>query len=287
MNEQVPGEAPSERSSERADAVSARVEARERSLLGMSGTLLQGAGGVAALALGVLYGLGALLTMADLHAEGVPVRDMIRLIPLPELLSRGIGTIVTLILLVLGIAAFTASWETAARAKAGSRRERASYAVAGALVLVALSLAIFVVPIIVGIGIFVAVFVLLIVATQIKQTSSWDIAAGLAVVILAVAANAYFAPPARPQARIGVKDDAPLRGTFLASSGDYWYIKGGGATVMAVPGDSVESVAIARAPDRELQGSFHEVSGLRWWLAAIVGFGAFFMGFWILWYTSE
>jgi hypothetical protein len=244
--------------------------------------MLQGAGGIAALALGLLYALGALLTMADLNAEGVPVRDTIRLIPLPELLSRGIGTVITLILLFLGLAAFAAAWESGSRSAVGSSGETAGYVAAILLVLVGLVLAIFVVPVIVGIGILVAVLVLRIVAGRVGSGSVLDTVTALAVVILAVGANAYFAPPARPEARIALDKDRTLRGTLIASSGDYWYIKGDGGTVRSIPSDSVESVTIARTPDRDLQRSFQEVTGLSWWLAAIAGFGTLVIGFAIL-----
>jgi hypothetical protein len=62
---------------------------------GASLALVQGSAGIAAIILGLLYALGAMLTMADLHGEGLSVRDTIRLIPLPELLARGIGTALT------------------------------------------------------------------------------------------------------------------------------------------------------------------------------------------------
>src|SRR2546430_13066489 len=73
-----------------------------------SRVLLTSASGAAVLGLGVLYASGALLEATRLHGAHVQVRDTLPLIPLPSLLSLGIGV-------VIGALAWTVAFGAAVR----------------------------------------------------------------------------------------------------------------------------------------------------------------------------
>jgi hypothetical protein len=58
-------------------------------------SLLSGAGAVAALGIGFLYIIGAVLIAGELRPTGIPLRDALPIIPLPQMLGRGMSVLLS------------------------------------------------------------------------------------------------------------------------------------------------------------------------------------------------
>jgi hypothetical protein len=147
--------------------------------------------------------------------------------------------------------------------------------------------AIFVVPVIVGAGIFVGILTLLTIGVYTEAGSSRDTIVALGVIVLALAGNAYFAAPRRPMAHIQMENHQRLAGPLVTSTSDSWYLAVPKRMVTAVPQESVATATIAPGPRRMTQHSFQEISGFPRWLAGLVGFGVFGLGFTLVFIAAD
>ena len=89
----------------------------------------QGLTGIAAVLLGLTYAIGASLRAGELREAGVDVRDGLAVIPIEQLLTRGIdalldpgNVIVLLTLVLLGVFAAATGWAAEQRV-AGERKQ--------------------------------------------------------------------------------------------------------------------------------------------------------------------
>jgi hypothetical protein len=75
--------------------------------------ILSGAAALSALVVGILYTLGAVLVAGSLRDTGIPVRDALPLVPLPQLLGRGMSVLLSslgIALMLLVSAVYLYAW---------------------------------------------------------------------------------------------------------------------------------------------------------------------------------
>lgn len=66
------------------------------------GRLVSAAAGVAAVVVAFLYTVGAVLVAGQLRTTGIPTRDVLPLVPLPQLLARGMSTLLASLAALVG-----------------------------------------------------------------------------------------------------------------------------------------------------------------------------------------
>ena len=153
---------------------------------------------VAALLLGLLYALGALLTMADLSGAGLATQDTLPLIPITDLLARGIGVAVA-------AAAVLAGFSLLALCNVRSEEERKPkmkilwWGATISLICGSLTLAIYVAPVVVGLGFIAATPMWFLGTGRFKLSSRQQAAAAFIIVLVGFAVNAVVAPGRSPR----------------------------------------------------------------------------------------
>ncbi|HEX8741817.1 MAG TPA: hypothetical protein VF712_01670 [Thermoleophilaceae bacterium] len=233
-------------------------------------TILTALPGVAAVFLGALYAIGALLTMADLRGAGLRVRDTMPLIPIEDLLARGIGTAIFLSGL-LAIAAL----ELAARA-ALERDDADPLGLMLWLTLLVIGCgaavtAIVTVPWILAASICAAIVVFFGAQWLIGSWTPWLAAL---VIVTGLAIDNLAAPAPLPRAALAIENAPPMSGGLIAVNEGAWYLAGDGS--VEVVGDGrVESASVASEERGSPADSPVEISKLFW--IAVVAIAGFFV----------
>jgi hypothetical protein len=205
--------------------------------------------------------------MADLHGAGLRIRDTLQLVPLPELLSRGIGTAATAAVAIASLAGFAWGYSELQAAPRDSKREVALAALLDLAVVTAIALAVLVVPVIVGAAIVVGTVVIVGLSYSGFTTVRQDIVIALMPVVIGLALHAYLEPSPLPKVSVST-GSVSLQGDLVTASDSRWYIASG-TDVTAVPEDKVDSAVIVSQRQPRLHKSVASAFHIAWWLALL------------------
>jgi hypothetical protein len=232
--------------------------------------------GLAALLLGLLYALGALLEMADLRGAGLRVGDSLPLLPVTDLLSRGIGVAVGAGVALLGLAGFALSYRRYYDAPAESTIEMVWWFAGMWLVAVALTLAIYFLPLVLGVGILLGVAVCMVLDMRSSNPGGKELACAFAVVVLAFAVHAVVAPRPLPGTNVRLKTGGTVSGSLITSANNRWALEAPRGRIRVIADDEVRAVQITSRMPARLHRALRNVLGLAWWipLPLVVGLAA-------------
>lgn len=234
------------------------------------------------LLLGSIYALGALLTMADLRGEGATIRDALQLVPLEQLLARGIGTALGVLAALAGMAAFAglwSAWQTAgdtvrppgADTAADPPRAFVLYGLALIVISAGIFLAGAVVPALIGVGILVGASVFGLLASGTWTTHRQDIAIGLVFVLVGLAAHAYFAPHPLAKVRLDVERGPDVTGALISIADGRWHLITARGQIVVVPDESVTEAGVTAGSPHWLHSPLSSIVDLPLPLIAIFG----------------
>ncbi len=207
-----------------------------------------------ALSVGILYTVGAVLTTGQLRRANLVVRDTLPLVPLPQLLGRGMSVflkpfagvlaiaLVFVAVVVLGsriervLEQHTTGWSAGRRAAT-----RGGVVLVGVLALVLLS------PPAVAIGIAVCALVLLLwVRSMVSLRESLLLFAGLASLMLL--GLAFYQPEPLATVTIRTSERGVIRGDLITSSAGTWYLGQARRNFVAVQPDEITSIEVDSGP---------------------------------------
>jgi len=202
---------------------------------------------------GILYTVGAVLTTGQLRKANLVVRDTLPLVPLPQLLGRGMSVFLKPFAGVLGIALvfvavvvlggeieralerLTTGWGTGRR-----RAVRGAVVLAGVAVLVLLS------PPSVAIGIAACSLVLVLwVRNMLPLRTTLLLFAAVTVVMLL--ALAFYRP--EPLAKVKIETSrGTVRGDLITSTAGTWYVGRHDRTFVAIASGDVNRLEVCSGP---------------------------------------
>lgn len=204
-------------------------------------------------AVGALYTVGAVLTTAQLRTADLAVRDTLPLVPLPQLLGRGMSVFlksfagIVVIAVVFAAALFFSEQveqellAATRRRWPGARRRVKLTLVAG----VAAILALLSEPAI-AVGVAGCSFVLLLwVFGSVRLRRALLVWAGLVAVVLLVVA--FYRPEPLPTAEL-LTGRGCVEGDLITVAADTWYVGRRDRRFVAVSGADVRSAGVFSAP---------------------------------------
>lgn len=229
--------------------------------------------GVAALLLGLLYTLGALLTMADLSGAGLATQDTLPLIPITDLLARGVGVAVAAAAVLAGFS-LLAVCNVRFDAESDSKMKLLWWGGAIFLIFGSLALAIYVAPVVVGLGLIAATPMWFLGKGKLskgrfKLSSRQQAAAAFIIVVVGFAVNAVVAPRPFPTARIRVTGGYVEAGSLVTSANGRWALAQGKHEIDVIPDAEAVSVLIQSRRARGLHRDLPRFMGVAWWVFAI------------------
>ncbi len=225
--------------------------------------------GVAAFGLAVLYTLGAVLLSGELRGADLRISDALPLIPLEQVLARGIGTAVVVglatplfVLVFLAVEGLSRRARAQPRASAVEADESSNVWLVGRLVGYPISLASPLLLPLVSIAVVVCgVLALLLVESLWEATISARslFAAGAATVAFSLLASGFFNPPPLADVSIEREHGTAAGGKLVAATGDSWYVAAGKGRIRAIPADQVRVATIRPVEDYERDESLLEL----------------------------
>jgi hypothetical protein len=232
--------------------------------------VLMGLPGIVALFLGGLYALGAMLTMADLRGAGLRVRDALPMIPLEELLSRGIGIAVAAGVALLALMAFAACWQGFYSAESGSRPQALWWVAGNVLLYCSLALALYALPVVLGAALVLAYLALFVFNTWLPTNPRLDLAVAYVVVLAGFALHAFVAPRPLPVASLKLEGGTAVSGPLVSMSGGRWRVEHDRGGIEVVSDDQVVSARITSTAGGSLHQDIRHLIAVPWWVPAIV-----------------
>jgi hypothetical protein len=244
--------------------------------------------GLAALLLGLLYGVGALIKTAQLRQADVSVLDALPLVPLEQVLGLGIGTVTTSLLLLVAWALLVGTYLFITRQRPVSKiiigrrlRQRRPtergkhedrlffWSHVFVLIVFFLATTIFYFALIGG-G-----YVLSVVLGRKSDANALSrrsvvlaLATYFAVVLSALTANAYLYPSPLPTVELKMRNGGDsVRGNLIVVTGSSWYVTGERETFRSIPTNRVNS-SLIRSGERQHARTSGAV--LREWAQAAV-----------------
>jgi hypothetical protein len=231
--------------------------------------------GVAAVGLTLLYAVGAMLWVAELQGVPVSVVDAMPLVPLEQILSRGIGTVilVTVILPIFGMMIIAApliearvearldeldrSPEPEKAQRDYRRKLRRNRLIMNLVLLVA----VLNVPPVWAAGTLLFVGAVRWLMPRVEAPSLRALFAALLVSGLVVAlVDAFVDPRPRPTARLMLVGTAAIEGPLVVATDATWYVAPDEERIDAVPVRQIRAVRLSTPPrDRD---SLLELVGL-------------------------
>lgn len=215
---------------------------------------------VAGTAVGLLYVIGAIAKIEEVHGRGLDARDVLTLIPIQQLLARGVGVSLQAALLGAMALVLFGVIETgilernrqSAWVKARSSR--------GLVVLVCVALLNLVVVVL-----FLAFVPLVLLAVSVpggallayvnRRSRPGGRRAILALLMITTIAVvlivSYFGAPLLATAIVTMKNGTEVRGKFIAESDGNWYLSPRRQTLVAIRGDDVTKATICARPRRQ------------------------------------
>lgn len=235
----------------------------------------QGLAGLAALLLGSLYGVGALLTIADLRGSNVEIREALTLVPLEDLLARGILTVVYAGFVLLGMAAFAVGMTRLRSIDDGSTEAHLLSLWLWGIIIGGAAAGLVALPLLVGAGIVTGIAFMLARLAATRPTTRIVLALAMAPVLLGLALHAYYAPQPLAKVVLHRHDGSTVEGE-LVTVDDRWHLYQG-ATILTVESDEVAWARTAAAEPSQLEQSIGKHLGVPPWmvlaLAAVVWVG--------------
>jgi hypothetical protein len=230
--------------------------------------LLTALPGLAALLLGGLYALGALLTMADLRGQAINVHDALPLIPIEELLSRGIGTAVYAGVALGALVMFDQLMHRYQQLEDNSSAQRVVWVAAFGMMLLALGLAFFALPVVPALSIIVAFLVLVLAEFFLPVTMRQSVALAFAPIVIGLVLHFLVAPTPLARATVKPEDSEGVSGVLVTQSDGMWYLETKDGEITAVPNDRLDSAEITTAARPELHEDLVTTFSIPWWVAA-------------------
>ena len=214
---------------------------------------------VAALGIALLYAVGAIIKSGQLRGAGLNVRDTLPLVPLPQLLALGIGTLVTSILFFAS-AAFIV-WLYLKKFRDWGFHEvhtppprwwvwvssRRYPVVIYKLVLLYIAISYFWSYSFFTAAAWTAGIYLSVYAVQTYRGQRYVakvLVTYYVVLVLADTGQAYFQPAPLPQARVTLWSGATVSGALITTDGGTWYIKTSARHFESLPASDVKDVTV-------------------------------------------
>jgi hypothetical protein len=202
---------------------------------------------VAAIVLAILYVVGAIAKIDELRGAGLDPRDVLTLIPIQQLLARGVGvSLQALLFAALAVVSFVVV--ELPKKPAVSLTNRVARVIAVVLLLgmlVFLLVFLPVVPVVLAVSVGIAAGV---ASRRGKVRPRVFMATLFAAALMALLVVNYFRPPLLATAVIHTNRGGTIRGGFVAEADGIWYVSEKKHLLTAIRGDLVASTVICDRP---------------------------------------
>jgi hypothetical protein len=222
---------------------------------------------VAAIGVAIPYGVGAVLWAAQVNGGGLAIGPVMSLVPLEQVLTRGVSTVAFAGAVALILAPIFAGISRVVPRLSPDEPEIDPTTTTGrvALLLIVLLVAglLFVVvpPVFIGL-----VAVLLWLVVHLWKGGELDLpfrrllAFVVAFVLVLVVAHTVFDPGPLPDVAVRLEKAPPLRGRLITSTGDQWYLVTDDSRVVGVTASRVVRARVDADPE-ELSSTFADLFG--------------------------
>jgi hypothetical protein len=209
---------------------------------------------VVAVFVGILYTVGAVLTTGQLRRANLVVRDTLPLVPLPQLLGRGMSVflkpfagLLAIVLVFIAVLVLGSRLERALeRRTEGWSTGRRRAARAGAIVLAVAVLALLSPPQ-VAIGVAACALVLALwVLGRLPLREALLLFAGLAA--LTLLALAFYRPEPLATVTIRTSTHGVVHGDLITTANGTWYVGQGRRNFVAIEGSDIRSLEVDSGP---------------------------------------
>jgi hypothetical protein len=203
---------------------------------------------VVAVFVGILYTVGAVLTTGQLRRANLVVRDTLPLVPLPQLLGRGMSVflkpfagLLAIVLVFIAVLVLGDRIERALERRMSGATARAIVIVAGVAVLALLS------PPQVAVGVAACALVLALwVLGRLPLRESLLLFAGLAA--LTLLALAFYRPEPLATVTIRTATHGVVHGDLITTANGTWYVGQGRRNFLAIEGSDIRSLEVDSGP---------------------------------------
>lgn len=203
---------------------------------------------VIAVFLGILYTVGAVLTTGQLRRANLVVRDTLPLVPLPQLLGRGMSVflkpfagVLVIVLVFIAVVVLGSRLERALERRMAGRTARAVVVAVGVAALVLLS------PPQIAIGVVVCALVLALwVLGRLPLRESLLLFAGITALMLL--GLAFYRPEPLATVTIRTSTRGVVHGDLITTANGTWYIGQGRRNFLAIEGSDIRSLEVDSGP---------------------------------------
>jgi hypothetical protein len=201
-----------------------------------------------AIFVGILYTVGAVLTTGQLRRANLVVRDTLPLVPLPQLLGRGMSVflkpfagLLVIVLVFIAVLVLGDRIERWLQQRMSGRAARAIVVVAGVAALALLS------PPQVAIGIAACALVLALwVLGKLPLRESLLLFAGITALMLL--GLAFYRPEPLATVTISTSTRGIVHGDLITTANGTWYIGEGRRNFAAIAGSDIKSLEVDSGP---------------------------------------
>jgi hypothetical protein len=209
---------------------------------------------VIAIFVGVLYTVGAVLTTGQLRRANLVVRDTLPLVPLPQLLGRGMSVflkpfagVLGIVLVFIAVLVLGSRIERALDGRTAGWNSGERVAARGVVVLAAIGALVLVSPPQVAVGISVCALVLgFWVWSILPLRESLLLFAGLTALMLL--GLAFYRPEPLPTVTLRTSTQGVVHGDLITTANGTWYIGRGKRNFVAVSAGDIQSLEVDSGP---------------------------------------
>jgi hypothetical protein len=201
-----------------------------------------------AIFVGILYTVGAVLTTGQLRRANLVVRDTLPLVPLPQLLGRGMSVflkpfagLLAVVLVFIAVLVLGDRIERALERRMSGSTARAIVVVVGVAVLVLLS------PPQVAIGVAACALVLALwVLGKLPLRESLILFAGVTALMLL--GLAFYKPEPLATVKIKTSTRGTVRGDLITTANGTWYVGQRRRNFVAIAGSDIQKLEVDSGP---------------------------------------